>query len=184
MSEINAIEENLHAISEEAKSAFSRLSPDQLNWKPGPDKWSVAQCLEHLITTNQTYEPILNEIAAGTYHKTMWARLPIFPSLWAKLFLKSLDPANTKKLKAPKKFEPAQSNLSAAIVDEFVSHQDYVVQQIKATDSKHPERIVISSPAAKFITYTLMDAYRIMVVHEQRHLAQAKRVVANAAFPG
>jgi hypothetical protein len=29
-----------------------------------------------------------------------------------------------------------------------------------------------------------MDAYRIIVVHEQRHFQQAQRVMEESAFPG
>jgi hypothetical protein len=32
-------------------------------------------------------------------------------------------------------------------------------------------------------TYSLMDAYRIVVVHEQNHLAQARGVMASPGFP-
>jgi DinB family protein len=32
----------------DARSVVSGLSDAQLNWQPAPDKWSIAQCLEHL----------------------------------------------------------------------------------------------------------------------------------------
>jgi hypothetical protein len=45
------------------------------------------------------------------------------------------------------------------------------------------EKIVISSPGTNFITYSLMDAYRIIVDHEKRHLLQAMMVAEMNAFP-
>jgi len=45
------------------------------------------------------------------------------------------------------------------------------------------EKIVITSPALGAITYSLMDAYRIIVVHEHRHFQQAKRVTEESTFP-
>jgi hypothetical protein len=45
------------------------------------------------------------------------------------------------------------------------------------------ERIVITSPALSIVTYSLMDAYRVIVVHEKRHVLQAKRVMEEPAFP-
>ena len=36
---------------------------------------------------------------------------------------------------------------------------------------------IITSPAARGVTYSLLDAYRIILVHEQLHLAQAGRVL-------
>jgi hypothetical protein len=41
----------------------------------------------------------------------------------------------------------------------------------------------VTSPAARFITYDLLDAYRIIVVHGQLHLQQARRVTEQAGFP-
>lgn len=40
------------AIAAEAQRAFGHLDIQRLNWQPGADSWSVAQCLEHLLTAN------------------------------------------------------------------------------------------------------------------------------------
>ncbi len=37
---------------------------------------------------------------------------------------------------------------------------------------------------SRLVTYSLMDAYRIIVVHEQNHFVQAKRVMEWPGFPG
>lgn len=97
--------------------------------------------------------------------------------------IKSLDPASTRKYKAPKNFEPAQSDIAVSIIDDFVAQQSKIVDGMKSTSHLDLERIVVTSPAASFVTYTLMDAYRIIVVHERRHFQQAQRVAAEPAFP-
>jgi hypothetical protein len=40
------------------------------------------------------------------------------------------------------------------------------------------------APVVRVITYSLMDAYRIIVVREQNHFVQARRVMELARFPG
>ena len=109
----------------------------------------------------------------------------MLPGLAGKLLIKSLDPASARKISAPKKFQPAQSDISASIIDDFVAQQDKVIEGMKSTSQLDLERIVITSPAisAGIVTYSLMDAYRIIVVHEQRHFQQAKRVAAESTFP-
>ena len=47
---------------------------------------------------------------------------------------------------------------------------------MKATENLDLDKIKISSPVTNLITYSLMDAYRIIVVHEKRHFLQAVRV--------
>jgi len=107
----------------------------------------------------------------------------VLPGLAAKLLIKSLDPKSTRKIKAPQKFQPAQSDISASVIDDFVDQQASMVKKMKATEHLDLEKIVITSPVASVVTYSLMDAYRIIVVHERRHFEQARRVTEEAAFP-
>ena len=169
-------------IAAETKSTFGHLTPEQLNWKPSPERWSVAQCFDHLLTTNKGYFPPVEGVIAGV-KPTFWQRMPVLPGLAGKLLIKSLDPKSTRKIKAPQKFQPAQSDISASVLDDFVDQQARIVEKMKATEHLDLEKIVITSPVASAITYSLMDAYRIIVVHEQRHFDQARRVTQEAAFP-
>lgn len=169
-------------IASEVKATFGALTVSQLNWKPAAERWSVAQCFDHLLTTNKGYFPIIEDVLAGK-KRTFWESMPVLPGLAGKLFIKSLDPASTRKIKAPKRFEPVQSDISGSVINNFVDQQGRIVERMKATEHLNLERIVITSPAAAAITYSLMDAYRIIVVHEQRHFQQAKRVTEESAFP-
>jgi len=44
-------------------------------------------------------------------------------------------------------------------------------------------KVIITSPVASFATYSLLDAYKILVAHERRHMTQAKRVMETDGFP-
>lgn len=169
-------------IAAETKSTFGALTPAQINWKPSPERWSVAQCFDHLLTTNKGYFPRIEGVIAGV-KPTFWQRMPVLPRLAAKLLIKSLDPKSTRKFKAPSKFQPAQSDISASVLNDFVDQQAAIVEKMKATEHLDLEQIIITSPVAAPITYSVLDAYRIIVVHERRHFEQAKRVTQEAAFP-
>jgi hypothetical protein len=169
-------------IAAESKSTFGRLTPAQLNWKPSPERWSVAQCFEHLLTSNKGFFPRIEGVIAGI-KPTFWQRMPIVPGLAGRLLIKSLDPKSTRKIRAPKKFQPAQSDISAAVIDDFVDQQTKIVEKMKATEHLDLEKIIVTSPVAAAITYSLMDAYRVIVVHERRHFEQARRVTEEALFP-
>ena len=169
-------------IANETKSTFGKLTPSQLNWKPSADRWSVAQCFDHLLTSHEGYFPRIDNVLAGK-KRTFWERMPVLPGLAGKMLIKSLDPANTRKIKAPKRFEPAESNVKASVINDFVDQQGKIVEKMKATEYLDLENIVITSPALAAITYSLMDAYRIIVVHAQRHFQQAKRVMDESGFP-
>ena len=170
-------------VANEARSTFGHLTPSQLNWKPSPERWSVAQCFDHLLTSNKGYLPIIDNVLAG-YKRTFWQSMPVLPGLMGKLLIKSMDPASTRKVKAPKRFQPAQSDISGSVINDFVDQQKQIVEKMKASAPLDLEKIVITSPVADVVVYSLMDAYRLIVVHEQRHFQQAKRVTEEAGFPG
>ena len=170
------------SISNDTQSTFGQLTTLQLNWKPSPERWSVAQCFDHLLTSNKGYFPIIDSVLAGL-KPTLWQRVPVLPGFWGSLLVKSMDPSSTRKVKAPKKFQPSHSEISASVINEFVDQQNKIAEKMKATEHLDLEKIIISSPAASPITYSLMDAYRLIVVHDQRHFQQAKRVTEESAFP-
>jgi hypothetical protein len=181
--EILNLKEELGTIAADARKEFGGLSAAQLNWKPSADRWSVGQCLNHLITSNTEYFPILDSLVSGKKKTVFLERLPVLPKLWGKLMIKSLDPKTTRKLKAPANLQPASSDLSTSVVEQFVEQQSKFADWMDKTKDLDLERIVITSPVMKLITYSVMDSYRFLVLHEQRHFQQAQRVMTEANFP-
>jgi hypothetical protein len=182
--QLDTVIQNARTIAAEARSSFGSLSAAQLNWKPSAERWSIAQCFDHLIASNKGFFPVIESVLAGTKKTTFLERLPILPGLAGKLLIKSLDPASTRKIKAPKNFEPGESDISAGIIEDFIAQQEKIVEGMKSTRHLDLKKIIVTSPAASFVTYSLIDGYRIIVVHEQRHFQQAQRVAAETGFPG
>jgi DinB family protein len=170
------------SVANDAKETFGRLTPAQLNWKPSAERWSVAQCFDHLLTSNKGYFPVIDGVLAGQ-KRTLWQSMPGLPGMMGKLLINSLDPVKGRNLKAPGKFQPAQSDISGSVIDDFVAQQAKIVEKMKATEHLDLEKIIISSPVTSVVTYSLMDAYRVIVVHEHRHFQQARRVTEESAFP-
>src|SRR5262249_4636875 len=100
-----------------------------------------------------------------------------------KLLFKSLSPEAERKLKAPEVATPSASNISPAIIDEFVKLQVELAGKIRQTETLDTKKIIITSPFIKVITYSLFDTYRILVTHEERHFGQAERVMQADSFP-
>lgn len=181
--EIENLRGEILLIAKQADDEFGALTADHLNWKPAPTSWSVAQCFDHLITTNETYFPVFEALKTGTKKTTVVQRLPLLPKLWGRFLMSSVDPKTTRKIKAPKKFQPSSSHLASSIITDFAAHQNRIADEMSVAINWDTERIIISSPAASFVTLSLLDAFRILVSHEHRHFQQALRVKANQNFP-
>ena len=166
----------------EVRAEFGALRADQLNWKPGVDKWSVGQCFDHLITANGEYFPIFDRVLQGKKTNTIWERLPGLPRLWGQMLIKSVSPDATRKQKAPRMLAPTTSAVDAGIINRFIDQQLRVLDYLN-TITVDAEKIIITSPVARVITYSLLDACRVIVAHEKRHMLQASRVTQLPEFP-
>ena len=181
--ELNNLMSELEQISENARNTFGRFSAEQINWKPSAESWSVGQCFEHLIKINSEYFPEYESIINGERKQTFWENYSPFSGFFGNLLFKSLSPQAERKLKAPKTAQPAVSDISPAIIEDFVKHQTEMIDKIRQTENLDTKKIILTSPFLKAITYSLFDSYRIIVTHEKRHFQQAERVTRKEDFP-
>jgi hypothetical protein len=181
--EIQTLVEEAKSIAEDAGRSFGSLSTEQLNWRPGANEWSVAQCLDHLVVINSGYFPVLARIEGGQFRPSFKERLPLVPRLFGSLVLKAVRPETQFKSKADPRFGPCTSGIDSGIVTRFIAHQREIIEHMERTAHLDLSRLIITSPVLGFVTYSLLDAYRIIVAHERRHLAQAKRVMNAEGFP-
>ena len=172
-----------NTISKETFSSFGTLTAQQLNWKPNPDQWRVAQCFDHLVIANAAYFPTFENVLSGEKENTFWEKLPFLPSMWVKLVVKAVAPETASKRKNPKIFDPSSSSVGEDIIHRFVDQQNDIIRYMRATENMDLEKITISSPVSNLITYRLLDAYRIIVAHEKRHFLQSLRVLEMKDFP-
>jgi hypothetical protein len=175
--------EELKAIADDARKTFGGLSAAQINWKPGAEQWSVGQCFEHLIKTNRSFFPTLEQIARGERKSRAWERLSPLSGFFGRVVLKSVGPESARKFKAPRGFLPSASDVDAAVVEQFAAHQGELAELMEATANLDLKKTIVTSPISGFVTYSLLDAFRIVVMHERRHFAQARRVTESEAFP-
>ena len=181
--EVPKLIDEAHAIARDAQKMFGHLNKEQLNWKPNADQWSVAQCFDHLIVINSSYFPRIEQIENGKYKTSLQERLPLLPRFFGSMILKVVQPKAKRKFKADPRFEPASSTIGGDIIAKFKAHQEDVIDHMKRTKRLNLKKVIITSPVASFATYSLLDAYKILVAHERRHMAQARRVMETNGFP-
>jgi hypothetical protein len=103
---------------------FGTLTDEQLNYKPNPNSWSIAQNIDHLITINESYFPSLMSLRNGDYRLPFMAKIGFMVSLFGKMILKSVNPDRQKKITTFPIWEPQSSNISPDILEQFVQQQE------------------------------------------------------------
>ena len=171
------------AIAGDAKTLFGHLNPEQINWKAAADSWSVAQCLDHLISGNCEYHPIFDRILKSDYKKTFLHRMPFLPALFGRMMIKVVSPDSQRKFKAPGAARPSSSSIDPQIVDRFIAHQRETLAKMRLLGNSAPAGMIITSPFISVVVYSLLDTFRLIVAHERRHFAQAQRVMETGGFP-
>ncbi len=164
-------------ITDEFVSTFDSLSMDQMNWKPNPDTWSIAQNIDHLIIINQTYFPVLQSLHEGTYTVSFHAKMGFVVSFLGKTILQASSPDRKRKMKTFNIWEPGTSEFDEDLLNKFQEHQQQLKEEIENANEFIANGTVIASPANRNIVYKLETAFDIIVSHERRHFEQAKEVL-------
>jgi hypothetical protein len=180
---LTQIYDEAEAVAGDAKALFGHLNAEQLNWKPAADSWSVAQCLDHLISANHEYYPVFDRILKGEYRKPFLHGMPFLPTLFGSMMIKVLSPDSQRKFKAPGAARPSSSSIDPQIVDRFIAHQRETLAKMRLLGNSVPAGMIITSPFISVVVYSLLDTFRLIVAHERRHFAQAQRVIETGGFP-
>ena len=177
----NVIDE-MTEIGRKAELTFGHLSAQQINWKPNADGWSVGQCFEHLIKSNELFYDDLERIAGGTRRNSFLESYSPLSSFFGNLLINSLK-KDARKFKAPTPKIVPPSEIDANVINTFAAHQAELIEKIKRTEKADWQKTKITSPFMKLITYKLSDGFRVVVEHERRHVRQAERVSQTEGFP-
>jgi DinB superfamily len=177
------IYDEAEAITGDANTFFGHLNSEQLNWKPAADSWSVAQCLDHLISANREFHPVFDRILKGEHRKTFLHGIPFLPAFFGRVMINAVSPGSQRKFNAPGSARPSSSSIDPKIVDRFIANQRETLAMMKSLEGSDPSGIIITSPFAGVVVYSLLDAFRLVVAHERRHFAQARRVMETQGFP-
>ena len=172
----------LVSVARDAQATFGSLGASQLNWRPDERRWSIAQCFQHLLTANglvlQSAQDALKNPA-----RIVWQRLPLVPRLWGSVLIRSQAPGTTRKFIAPEKARPTTSDIPGDIIDRFADHHHAAAEWLQTVDERDAVRAVMISPFIRFVTYSVLDGCRLVVAHDHRHVAQARRVLRSPEFP-
>lgn len=169
---------DIDSVTTEFIKYFTNLSVQQLNSKKYPDHWSIAQCMQHVIIVNNSYELLVTSIKENSYRTGWNSKIGVLANYFGKTILQNVHPDNERKIKTLPQWQPQQSGTIDEVVFKFVAHQQNFKQLIITSKDLIENKKVIHSPANRLIVYKLEDAFKMLVAHEQRHLNQAKSLLA------
>ena len=173
---INHLEKTRNGMIEATRG----LSAAQLNFKPSPFRWSVAQCVEHLALS----EGFLFQRATENVLKApaQAARKTSEQIIEGDNFLLKNVPDRSSKYQAPEPIRPNNHPLAGGEsgLPRFLSARSRTIEYVRTTQEDLRGHCV-DGPFLK-----CMDAYQwilLLSTHTERHLLQLLEVKADPNFP-
>ena len=171
----------LNAADKRATALAKTLSPEQLNWKPRPDDWSVGQCLEHLYVSNTVYCDAISNSLAG---HPLTVVQDIKPGWFGQWFIRNyIEPSPGTKRRAPKKIRPG-AQLEPGVLDRFLASNQKARELVHRARNYDVNRIRFKNPFVPVIRFTVGTGLEILSKHQGRHLLQAERIGDSLEQPG
>ncbi len=158
---------------------FKTLPLETLNWKSSPDSWSILECLEHLNRYGDYYIPeIEKRITASQYRPA-----EIFKSGWlGNYFANAMLPKEKlNKMKTFTSMNPVGSKLNMDTLKKFLSQQQAILNRLDKSKEVDLNKTKTGISISKWIKLRLGDTFRVVIYHNQRHMAQAERVLKEAS---
>jgi len=162
--------------------ATKGLSDAQWKFKPAPDRWSIAEILEHMVLTQElVLGPVREELAKAP------------PSAIERDY-KQVDtavvnqmPDRLSKFKAPEFLQPTGRWTPAEALDRLNKNFARLNEYLETTPDLRQH--IVDAPPLKAVSkgkYDSMDGYQWILgaaAHTERHTKQMLEVKADANFP-
>jgi hypothetical protein len=173
------LQEQFLALLTRAREVTSGLSVDQLNWRPAENSWSVAECLDHLNTTNEKYGVTIEKAVNEARQKGWYARGEPKLGFIERRLLEALEPPIKRKFKAPKTLAPSARVFSRdELLARWTSSHEQLIELAQQSTGLDLKRARVVSPAISLVKFSLLWALLAMPAHDRRHLWQIEQIRA------
>lgn len=161
------------------------LSEAQANFKPGPKKWSINECIDHVNIGNRLYAIKLDTAITKARAKGLTGAEPYGNgTIIGRFILNVLRKGSTKRVPAPGVFKPGNSALKISdLADQFRAHAKRLVELAEQADGLPLGRLKFTTPAAPIGRVAASQVFEMMQLHTHRHLGQAEKVKSAAGYP-
>lgn len=173
---MNTWTDKIDKTTQKFEEFLKTLDARELNWKVDENTWSIAQNLDHIIRVNQSYYPTFANIKQGIHKTPFIAKFGFAEAVFGKTIKLYTRADRKKRIKTFDIWEPGKGDFKEDIFVNFKDHQSELKEQIEELKPFITRGIAISSPASRYLVYTLGDTLDIITQHEERHYNQAREV--------
>jgi hypothetical protein len=174
---MEAFRRQFEQLSAEADLLVTPLGDELFNRRPSPDRWSVAECIEHLNVSARRYLPAIDEGIAAAVRLGLYGAGPFTYNWLGRVFVWTMEPPPRFKAKAPSTLRPEAARPKQDVLSGFRAYQVQYIDRLHAANGLDLARARVRSPVASWLRIPLGSAFQLMAAHERRHLWQARQAL-------
>jgi hypothetical protein len=161
-----------------AQQRFRPLSAEELNRRPSPSRWSAGQCLEHLNIVGGYYLPsIAARIKKAQEQGSKPATVAKQGYFGRRMIEAMRTPASVKSSVTPQRYAPTGTRLPRTVTEVFSRQIDELLRLVLLARQVNANAVRIPNAIFPLLLLRLTDQLEFLVVHIQRHVAQAEAVL-------
>lgn len=173
--------DDLEQIRHDVRRRTAPLRPDQWAWRPGPGKWSIAECVDHLSVTGVAGARYQRQALEANRSRTGVGPFALgFVGAW---FVRMVGPAPKRRITGPAVFAPRSALEPGRVLADFEATQDLLQQLLTDSHGLDLARIKARSAVSPLLRISLAAWFAASVAHEQRHLEQIEAIASHPDFP-
>ena len=174
--ELEQYHQQFEQIAGEAQALTQGLTEAQFNWRPGPDQWSIEECLSHLTMVGEVEVGAIEIAIDQARQRGMTGGGNFEYPAWERYILRETEPPARHSMSAPKRFVPLHGQPITGILPTFLHVQRKFGIQITRADGLDLRRVKVPTPVTRLLKLSLGVTLAQAAAHERRHIAQARRV--------
>jgi hypothetical protein len=178
MNKNELIDQLLRINEENIQDAVSlrNLKSEILHLRPGEGKWNVLECVEHLLQYGDYYIPeIKAKLQSASPSSTNEYKSSWLGNYFADVVSPLGDNKRAKKMKTLRKTNPINFSPRPQAMDLFIQQQEALKNQLVQSRNYDIEKIKTGISITPWLKLRLGDTFRVVIMHNKRHLIQAKR---------
>lgn len=183
-SELAADVEQLEALLTDAEKLVADLDDEAFQWSPGPGRWSISECLQHLSITVDQYAPAIEKCIREGRQKGRTGHRDPKRGLIVGWLIRTLEPPAKRSFKAPNSFAPSTAAPKDEVYPRFVELHRALGSAMADADGLDLWKNRMTSPVTKLMRMSLGESFAMMLSHGRRHVWQAWQVREESGFPG
>jgi hypothetical protein len=176
--DVKYLKDQLDAAERDGQALVAGLAEELGGWRAETGSWSVAECLDHLATTNRVYLSAMKGPAIRAREQGRLKRGPALPGLMGRWFVSSMEPPVKApfRMKAPRIVAPRSAPSLANAFTSFLTSQNEVRAFLLEYGDLDLAAVRFPNPFVRGIRFSLATGLHVIPAHERRHLWQAWRI--------